>query len=129
MDASFSHDRVTIPPVNWINTCHRNGVACLGTFIVEGDQMGELEMLLCGPPEEPVLGDKDPMRLWNPYYADKLGKTRPANENPDLLNFISSSWYIVAIAKYYGFDGWLMNIECSFPPFPTPVQAKTQQFL
>ncbi|KAI8334599.1 glycosyl hydrolase family 85-domain-containing protein [Chlamydoabsidia padenii] len=101
----FSHERVTIPPVNWINTCHRNGVVCLGTFIVEGDQMGELEMLLQGPPDAPVLGDKDPMRLWNPYYADKL----------------------VAIAKHYGFDGWLMNIECSFMPFPTPVQEKAQQ--
>ncbi|CAO3591409.1 unnamed protein product [Absidia cylindrospora] len=101
----FSHERVTIPPVNWINTCHRNGVACLGTFIVEGDQMGELEMLLHGPADYPVLGDDDPMRLWNPYFADKL----------------------VAIAKHYGFDGWLMNIECSFVPFPTPVQNKAQQ--
>ncbi|ORZ23587.1 glycosyl hydrolase family 85-domain-containing protein [Absidia repens] len=101
----FSHERVTIPPVNWINTCHRNGVPCLGTFIVEGDQMGELEMLLHGPTDYPVLGDDDPMRLWNPYFADKL----------------------VAIAKHYGFDGWLMNIECSFVPFPTPVQNKAQQ--
>jgi hypothetical protein len=76
---SFSHERVTIPPVNWINTCHRNGVTCLGTFIVEGDQMGELEMLLHGPTDAPVIGDDDPMRLWNPYFADKLGKTNIFN--------------------------------------------------
>ncbi|KAI8092805.1 endo-b-N-acetylglucosaminidase [Halteromyces radiatus] len=105
----FSHERVTIPPVNWINACHRNGISCLGTFIVENDQMHELEQLLHGPLGSQHIGkqDDDPMRLWSPYFADKL----------------------VAIAKHYGFDGWLMNIECSFMPFPTPAQYKTQQFL
>lgn len=31
----FSHKLVTIPPPTWINTCHRNGVYCLGTLVVE----------------------------------------------------------------------------------------------
>ncbi|KAM3422612.1 hypothetical protein BST61_g101 [Cercospora zeina] len=31
----FSHRLVAIPPPAWTNTCHRNGVTVLGTFIVE----------------------------------------------------------------------------------------------
>ncbi|CEP18142.1 hypothetical protein [Parasitella parasitica] len=101
----FSHERVSIPPVNWTNACHRNGVQCLGTFLVEGNnQMHEMEALLHGPPTL-ASSDNDPMRLWSPFYADKL----------------------VAIAKHYGFDGWLINIECEFFPFPTSPYFKAQE--
>ena len=31
----FSHRLVSVPPPTWTNTCHRNGVIVLGTFIVE----------------------------------------------------------------------------------------------
>lgn len=34
----FSHHFVTVPPVGWINSAHRNGVAVLGTFIAEGNE-------------------------------------------------------------------------------------------
>jgi len=34
----FSHNFVTIPPVGWVNACHRNGVTVLGTFITEWDE-------------------------------------------------------------------------------------------
>ncbi|KAI8639429.1 endo-b-N-acetylglucosaminidase [Parasitella parasitica] len=101
----FSHERVSIPPVNWTNACHRNGVQCLGTFLVEGsNQMHEMEALLHGPPTL-NSSDNDPMRLWSPFYADKL----------------------VAIAKHYGFDGWLINIECEFFPFPTSPHFKAHE--
>ncbi|OAD04876.1 glycoside hydrolase family 85 protein [Mucor lusitanicus CBS 277.49] len=101
----FSHERVSIPPVNWTNACHRNGVQCLGTFLVEGsNQMHEMEALLHGPPTLNNSSD-DPMRLWSPFYADKL----------------------VAIAKYYGFDGWLINVECEFFPFPTSPYFKARE--
>ncbi|KAI8880245.1 glycoside hydrolase family 85 protein [Backusella circina FSU 941] len=101
----FSHKRVSIPPVNWINACHRNGVKCLGTFLVEGNtQMHEMEALLHGPPLETV-DDPDPMRLWSPFYADKL----------------------VEITKHYGFDGWLFNVECGFFPFPTTPKYKAEE--
>ncbi|CAO0798167.1 unnamed protein product [Mucor circinelloides] len=101
----FSHERVSIPPVNWTNACHRNGVQCLGTFLVEGNnQMHEMEALLHGPPTLNNNSD-DPMRLWSSFYADKL----------------------VAIAKHYGFDGWLINIECEFFPFPTSPYFKAHE--
>lgn len=31
----FSHEYITIPPLPWINAAHKNGVAILGTIIVE----------------------------------------------------------------------------------------------
>lgn len=71
---SFSHERVSVPPVNWTNACHRNGVQCFGTFLVEGNnQMHEMEALLCGPPTLNNTNE-DPMQLWSPFYADKLGE-------------------------------------------------------
>ena len=38
----FSHDLVTVPPVSWVNSCHRNGVACLGNFITEWEKGAEV---------------------------------------------------------------------------------------
>ena len=66
--------------------------------------MHEMEALLHGPPTLNNSSD-DPMRLWSPFYADRL----------------------VAIAKYYGFDGWLINIECEFFPFPTSPYFKARE--
>ena len=31
----FSHHRISIPPVSWINVCHRNCIKCFGTIIFE----------------------------------------------------------------------------------------------
>ena len=31
----FSHHRVTVPPKEWIDACHAEGVPCLGTLITE----------------------------------------------------------------------------------------------
>lgn len=40
----FSHSRVTIPPVAWVNAAHRSGVQVLGTFVVEWAE-GEADLL------------------------------------------------------------------------------------
>ncbi|KAI7906381.1 endo-b-N-acetylglucosaminidase [Cokeromyces recurvatus] len=103
----FSRKRVSIPPVNWTNNCHRNGVQCLGTFFIKGNNhMHEIEILLQGPCHLRNNDDNDNLRLWSPFFADKL----------------------VYIAKYYNFDGWLIYIECEFFPFPTSSQYKAQEF-
>ncbi|KAF7721298.1 hypothetical protein EC973_004959 [Apophysomyces ossiformis] len=77
--------------VNWVNTCHRNGVSCLGTVIFEHeDGQRQLEEFLNGPPGNE--SDVRPQQPWSTFYADKL----------------------VDIAKFYGFDGWLFNVEAGF---------------
>lgn len=84
----FSHKLVTIPPPTWINTCHRNGVYCLGTFILEpGTKQAECVL-----------------------EADELGSFWVAHQ-------------LAAIAEQYGFDGWLVNIEESFPLFSWSVSG------
>ncbi|QPG76914.1 hypothetical protein FOA43_004308 [Brettanomyces nanus] len=43
----FSHHRVTVPPVSWINMCHRNCIKCFGTIIFEGSSYStELDRLV-----------------------------------------------------------------------------------
>ncbi|KAF7725441.1 hypothetical protein EC973_009615 [Apophysomyces ossiformis] len=109
----FSHNRVTIPPVVWTNAMHRNGVSSLGTFLVEGESgTPDLDTFLMGPNDQSknqtTVADKqkkNPKRIWSTYYPDKL----------------------VALAKYYGFDGWLINIESNFSRHDASPQFKGQQ--
>ena len=77
----FSHKLVAIPPTSWINSCHRNGVKILGTFILEGD-----------------------------------AKAKHAERMFDQLDgeFVVAR-QLAAMARAYGFDGWLLNIETEFP--------------
>lgn len=76
---SFSHHRITIPPVNFTNACHRNGVLALGTFIVEWQEgVSELEKFLLRKPSKAGFDEDHPIPdLWNPHYADILGELFP----------------------------------------------------
>lgn len=38
----FSHHRVTVPPVPWVNSLHRLGIPVLGTLIFEDDELDDL---------------------------------------------------------------------------------------
>ena len=38
----FSHNLITIPPISWINVCHKHNVKILGTFITEWDSGAEI---------------------------------------------------------------------------------------
>lgn len=80
----FAHYRISIPPVSWINSLHRQGIPCLGTVIFEGNGADDdLERLVMRRDED---GDQGFV------YVDKL----------------------VELAVRYGFDGWLINVETSF---------------
>ncbi|KAJ2960243.1 hypothetical protein NQZ79_g4372 [Umbelopsis isabellina] len=104
----FSHHRITIPPVNFTNACHRNGVLSLGTFIVEWvEGIPELENFLLGPSSYTVDGDSPEEDLWSPHYADIL----------------------VDLADQYKFDGWLINIESPFAVSPLSPSYKVKQMV
>jgi endo-beta-N-acetylglucosaminidase D len=88
----FSHERVTIPPVTWTNAAHINGCLSIGTFIVEwGPGKLEILKLIYGPKYDPEL--ESTQRDFSPHYADRL----------------------VEVASFYGFDGYLVNVESSLP--------------
>ncbi|KAG2172752.1 hypothetical protein INT43_000099 [Umbelopsis isabellina] len=104
----FTHHRISIPPVNFTNACHRNGVLSLGTFIVEWvEGIPELENFLLGPSSYTVEGDSPEEDLWSPHYADIL----------------------VDLADQYKFDGWLINIESPFAVSPLSPVYKVKQMV
>lgn len=70
----FSHSRISIPPVSWTDTAHRNKTLMLGTFITENEE-----------------GTKENKKL---------------SEN---INFYAQ--LLTNLMVYYGFDGYLINIE------------------
>ncbi|KAJ3075435.1 hypothetical protein HDU98_008173 [Podochytrium sp. JEL0797] len=103
----FSHARFSIPPKQWTNAAHRNGIFVYATFITEWEG-GVLETLklVYGPeydPEPTVVvteapaddsDDNPPRRVYppgtfSPFFANKM----------------------IHLAQFYNFDGWFINIE------------------
>jgi endo-beta-N-acetylglucosaminidase D len=87
----FSHKLVCVPPPTWINTLHRNGVRALGTLIVE-PQTKDAERLL----HHVVTTGDSTCDQGDGFYFPMARK-------------------LATIAGHVGFDGWLINIEKSFP--------------
>lgn len=87
----FSHERVSIPPIGWINACHRNGTRILGTIITEWSD-----------------GENANILLTFPYYTAVTTTATVTPMNRSLL-----AYKLAQIAAFYGFDGWLVNIEAS----------------
>ncbi|TFK64036.1 glycoside hydrolase family 85 protein [Pluteus cervinus] len=92
----FAHHRITIPPAAWINAAHRQGVKMLGTLIFEGGAepdclrllVGQLPTSKSGPAEGRAPETGLPL---SPHYAVLLAQ----------------------LAEERGFDGYLLNFECS----------------
>ncbi|KAK4999284.1 hypothetical protein LTR66_001648 [Elasticomyces elasticus] len=83
----FSHKLVCVPPPAWTNSLHRNGVKVLGTFLIE-PQTPHIERML----RKEILREPS-NQYWSYPIARKLAQ----------------------MACSYGFDGWLINIEKTFP--------------
>ncbi|CAG8535418.1 8876_t:CDS:2, partial [Acaulospora morrowiae] len=88
----FSHHRITVPPPQWTNAAHRNGVKILGTFITEWERdMLENELWVRGPHSGVPLYENTNVNreVVSVFFADKM----------------------VQMALYYNFDGWFINVE------------------
>ncbi|ODV62337.1 glycoside hydrolase family 85 protein [Ascoidea rubescens DSM 1968] len=83
----FSHNLITIPPVSWINNCHKFGIPCLGTIIFEGNSIEVIKKL------------------------DSLLSINPTNNKFIFVDILTD------LCKYYSFDGFLLNIETHFSNF------------
>ncbi|KAK4987808.1 hypothetical protein LTR50_004360 [Elasticomyces elasticus] len=83
----FSHKLVCVPPPAWTNSLHRNGVKVLGTFLIE-PQTPHIERML-----RKEIFREPRNQYWSYPIAQKLAQ----------------------MASSYGFDGWLINIEKTFP--------------
>ncbi|EGG16647.1 Endo-beta-N-acetylglucosaminidase [Cavenderia fasciculata] len=85
----FTHQRISIPPIGWINSSHKNGVKILGTIITEWEG-----------------GVNDACRLVDGIDIDLNSQEFKGHVFIDRL---------VDIAVHCGFDGWFINIESDLP--------------
>lgn len=83
----FSHNRVTIPPPSWISASHIHGTRVLGTIITEWKDGEAANQIL--------------LRAYETMDCEPTSHTL--------------AFKLASLAKYYGFDGWLVNIEAPLP--------------
>ena len=65
----FSHTRVAVPPVGWVEAAHRHGVRVYGTVITEGDDGQRDQMLLVDPVQGPAIAGADLYFVPYPYWV------------------------------------------------------------
>lgn len=103
----FGHYRLTIPPTQWINTAHRNGVKILGTLIFEWDE-GKKET-------QHMLDGKVTYCGSSKFYTHESFVQDQSEVNKEDLGTFYYAEKLVEIAKHFGFDGYLMNFEADVP--------------
>lgn len=90
----YLHDTVSVPPTQWVNAGHRNGVPVLGT--ITGDCTDSHGQPLCAPQATELF-------------------------SPDNYRLTVARLYQYATA--YGFDGWMIDMEAGFDPSPSVLSA------
>lgn len=90
----YLHDTVAVPPTQWVNAGHHNGVPVLGT--VTGDCTDSSGQPLCAP---------QAAKLFSPG------------------NFPQTVVKLYRYAAAYGFDGWMIDMEAGFEPSPSVLRA------
>lgn len=85
---------MTIPPTVWTNACHKNGVLSLGTIFLNASE------------SEGKFTDEDVRAV--------LTK-KPANPDRKKIYLEEAIQTLSDIAKYFGFDGYLVNLEDEIP--------------
>lgn len=113
----FSHNYVTIPPLQWINAAHQNGVKVLGEcggirlnihdYQQLVDRCGFLFVCLSPPPGTYIVEFDAGQRILNEVLSSEQNVNKAVEK-------------LVAIARACQFEGWLMNIECQVDPGKIP---------
>lgn len=96
VDISYymSHNLLTIPPTVWTNACHKNGVVSLGMLDFNlDDSHGGFDRT-------------DVVAFFTP---------RPGNPEPAKIYLEEGTSILKNVAQYFGFDGWIFNIEAAYP--------------
>lgn len=83
----FSHKLLSVPPPTWTNTCHRNGVKALGTFLVE-------------------RGSKDVERI---LEQDEHGNFWVAQKLASLANCYGFDGFLINIETTFSLLAWSAN--------------------
>lgn len=96
IDISYylSHNLATIPPTVWTNACHKNGVLSLGTLNLNlDDSHGKFN-------KADVIA----------FLTPKAG-----SPDPEKVHLEEAIMLLKDVASYFGFDGWLFNVEDAYP--------------
>lgn len=98
----FAHRRVAVPPHETVTACHRAGVKCFGTFVLEGGEARDEAIRLLQP--------RTHGRHTSPLLALQ-GVTHP--ENPFRAVETRYADMLVDLVIACGFEGLLLNVELS----------------
>jgi mannosyl-glycoprotein endo-beta-N-acetylglucosaminidase len=101
----FGGRLVTVPPTVWTNASHKNGLSCLGTLNLDVDY------------NEGLFNHDDVVNFLT---------ANPSNPNDGKLYLNQAIIILKDIAKYYGFDGYLINLEDWRDPEPMYRDAMKQ---
>ncbi|MBW0464678.1 hypothetical protein O181_004393 [Austropuccinia psidii MF-1] len=116
----FSHQTVSIPPVDWVTAAKNHGTSILGTLIFESvTSIDQLKLLLIGP-------NIQSSAIHQTKYFIKINSI-----NQSEFDIISTYFAdrLIDLAIIFQFHGWLINIEVDIlQSIPNQSSAFTRAF-